>query len=159
MAYIAIVEPGDALFRCLSGLPQPVRALGPSGGQGALVVVGPDCRRLPPGPLRCRILLLPGPLAALAGQVQAGWVVSYGLSRRDTLTLSSLSPRRPCLTLQRELVTLAGTCLEPQELPLPPFSSPPSPLLLLAWAGTCLLAGADPVTLGKNPCPFPGKRL
>lgn len=86
MAYIAIVEPGDALFRCLSGLPQPVRALGPSGGQGALVVVGPDCRRLPPGPLRCRILLL-------------------------------------------------------------------------AWAGTCLLAGADPEALGKNPCPFPGKRL
>lgn len=159
MAYIAVVEQGDALFRALTGLPRPVCALGPAGGQGELVTVGPDCRQLPRGPLRCRILLLPGPLAPQAGQVQAGWVVSYGLSRRDSLTLSSLSPRHPCLALQRELVTLTGRCLEPQELPLPPWPAGLSPHLLLAWAGTCLLADLPPETLGKKPCPFPGKRL
>ena len=157
MHRIGIIETGDTLTRWLAAtLDQPPRPLGPEGGQAELVVAAPGAV-LPPGQVRCRILLLPGPLASQAGRVRAGWVVSYGLSRRDTLTLSSFAPRRPCLTLQRELVTLTGTCLEPQELPL--FSSAPSPLLLLAWAGTCLLAGADPEALGKKPCPFPGKPL
>lgn len=156
MHSIGIIETGDTLTRWLADtLGHPPRPLGPAGGQAELVVAAPGAV-LPPGRVCCRVLLLPGPLASQAGQVRAGWVVSYGLSRRDTLTLSSLSPR-PCLTLQRELVTLAGTCLEPQELPL--CSSAPSPLLLLAWAGTCLLAGADPALLGNTPCPFPQKRL
>ena len=155
MHTIAIIDPGSTLTRWLTcTLGQVPYPLGPAGGEAELVIAGPGAC-LPPGEVRCRVLLLPGSLAHRAGRVRAGWVVSYGLSRRDTLTLSSLSPR-PCLTLQRELVTLAGTCLEPQELPLPPC---PSPLLLLAWAGGCLLAGEDPAALGKNPCPFPGKRL
>ena len=43
------------------------------------------------GLVRCRILLLPGgcPLE-LAAQVRAEWVITYGLSSRDSLTLSSL---------------------------------------------------------------------
>lgn len=156
MQSIGIIDAGDTLKRWLTlTLGRPPCPLGPAGGQAPLVVAGPGAA-LPPGPVVCRILLLPGPLAHQAGPVQAGWVVSYGLSRRDTLTLSSLAPR-PCLTLQRELVTLTGTCLEAQELPLP--TGAPSPLLLLAWAGTCLLAGIPPEALGKNPCPFPGKPL
>lgn len=39
-----------------------------------------------------------------------------------------------CLALQRELVTLSGDCLEPQEWPLP-RQSQASPLFLLACAG------------------------
>ena len=125
---------------------------------GVALVLCPGCRRLPPLP-PCRVLLLPGTLAGpLAGPRGA---VSYGLGRRDTLTLSSFSRRRPCLALQRELVTLAGTCLEPQELPLPPVSPCLSPALLLAWAGACLLLGQEDLTRlpppgpGKKPCSFP----
>lgn len=167
MESIAIVEQGRSLSRCLTGLARPVRSLGPAGGQAALVVVAPDSCPLPQGPLRCRVLLLPGRLAPLAGAVQAGWVVSYGLDGRDTLTLSSLSPRRPCLALQRELVTLTGRCLEPQEIPLPPWPAGLSPHLLLAWAGVWLLVGTPPAAMEalplpgaeKKPCPFPEKGL
>ncbi len=61
--------------------------------------------------------------------------MSYGLTRRDTLTFSSLAQDTLCLALQRELVTLGGVCREPQEIPLAPQGRA-DPLALLAWAGT-----------------------
>ncbi len=156
METIAIIGPErQALAR---SLPAVLRHPPAAGGRADLLVLCPGCRRLPPLP-PCRVLLLPGTLAGpLAGPRGA---VSYGLGRRDTLTLSSFSRRRPCLALQRELVTLAGTCLEPQELPLPPVSPCLSPALLLAWAGACLLLGQEDLTRlpppgpGKKPCSFP----
>lgn len=39
-----------------------------------------------------------------------------------------------CLALQREVVTLAGRSLEPQEVPLRGFAGV-APELVLAWAG------------------------
>lgn len=63
----------------------------------------------------CGLLLLPGeeePPAAL----RAEQVVSYGLSPRDTLTLSSLG-EMPVLCLQRRLPASGGG-IDPQELPL-----------------------------------------
>lgn len=145
MHTIELLEGGSELSRFLSAqLPLPHRQAlcrGPAGGRADLVVVAPDLGRVPEGVGPCRVLLLPGTLARLAQAIPAAWVVSYGLSRRDTLTLSSLSP--PCLTLQRELVTLTGRCLEPQEIPLPHGPRVP-PLHLLAWAGTALLMGTSP---------------
>lgn len=73
-------------------------------------------------------------------------MVSYGLTRRDTLTFSSLAQDTLCLALQRELVTLGGVCREPQEIPLAPQGRA-DPLALLAWAGTLLLLGAPPERL------------
>lgn len=142
MYTIALLERGPGLSRFLSAhLPPALRAAlcrGQGGGRADLIVLSPDLRQLPEPPLPCRVLLLPGTLAHLARAIPAAWVVSYGLSSRDTLTLSSLRP--PCLTLQRELVTLAGDCLEPQEIPLPhPPQAPP--FHLLAWAGVQLLLG------------------
>ena len=64
----------------------------------------------------CGILLLPGeeepPVALRAEQV-----VTYGLSPRDTLTLSSLG-EMPVLCLQRALPPEAGEDLDARELPL-----------------------------------------
>lgn len=96
------------------------------------------------GAVHCRTVLLPGAAGPLARTLQAGQAVSYGTSPRDTLTFSSLSP--PCLALQRELVTLDGTCREPQELPLPPQPGT-DPRTLLAWAGVLLLLGTAPEDL------------
>lgn len=74
----------------------------------------------------CRILLLPGdgppPLPAET-------VITWGLSPRDSLTLSSL--RAPVLCVQRSLPRPDGTVIEPQEFPLPPLPEPPEELLPL----------------------------
>jgi len=110
--------------------------LGPGAQRADLVVAAPDLAALPPNPAPCRALLLPGHLAPLARGIPAAWVVSYGLTRQDTL----------CLALQRELVTLGGVCREPQEIPLAPQGRA-DPLALLAWAGTLLLLGAPPARL------------
>lgn len=120
--------------------------LGPGAQRADLVVAAPDLAALPPNPAPCRALLLPGHLASLAGGIPAAWVVSYGLTRRDTLTFSSLAQDTLCLALQRELVTLGGVCREPQEIPLAPQGRA-DPLALLAWAGTLLLLGAPPERL------------
>ena len=74
----------------------------------------------------CRILLLPGdgppPLAAET-------VITWGLSPRDSLTLSSLA--EPVLCVQRRLPRPDGAVVEPQEFPLPPLLCPPEELLPL----------------------------
>lgn len=105
-----------------------------------LLLVAPDwCGPLPAG-LTCRALLWPGRLGPLTEALEAGWVVSYGLTPRDSLTLSSLGRDGLCLALQREVVTLAGRSLEPQETPLRGFAGV-EPELVLAWAGVMLLVG------------------
>lgn len=96
-----------------------------------LLVLTPDACR---SALRaqCRLLLVPGDAPDVLRSVHAASVVSYGLSLRDTLTLSSLT--QPVLCLQR-----AVPPLEPLEIPLPPLPEPPEALLPLL--GLLLLAG------------------
>ena len=62
----------------------------------------------------CGTLLLPGE-EPLPPHLRAERVVTYGLSHRDTLTLSSLG-EMPVLCLQRRLPAPGG--IDPQELPL-----------------------------------------
>lgn len=80
---------------------------------------------LPPGtvraiqevPISCACLLVEGTCAAeLLASVRTTHIVTYGLSPRDSLTLSSL--REPVLCVQRSLQRPDGTIIEPQELPL-----------------------------------------
>ena len=85
----------------------------------------------PPNPAPCRALLLPGHLASPGRGIPAAWVVSYGLTRRDTLTFSSLAQDTLCLALQQELVTLGGVCREPQDPPGPQGRADPWP----CWPG------------------------
>lgn len=67
--------------------------------------------------------------------IQAETVVTYGLSHRDSLTLSSLS--EPVLCVQRALPRLEGGSVEPQEIPLPPL--PGEAEILLPLLGMRLL--------------------
>ena len=80
---------------------------------------------LPPGtvraiqevPISCACLLVEGGCPAeLLTAVETDHVITYGLSPRDSLTLSSL--REPVLCVQRSLQRPDGTIIEPQELPL-----------------------------------------
>ena len=85
------------------------------------------CRALAGGVVVCRLLLAPGDLPALPAQVRAETVVSYGLSPRDSLTLSSLA--EPVLCVQRALPRPDGVVIDPQEFPLPPLPGPAEALL------------------------------
>lgn len=76
----------------------------------------------------CRLLLAPGDCALPEG-LRAEWVVTYGLSPRDSLTLSSLT--EPVLCVQRALPRSDGMVVEPQEFPLPALPAPAEELLPL----------------------------
>ena len=93
----------------------------------------------------CRALLVPGniPGQTIAG-IQSKWVVSYGLSGKDSITVSSLEKDTAVLALQRELMTLGGEVIERQELPvrLPAGSDSEE---IMAACGSLLLLGVLPV--------------
>ena len=97
------------------------------------------------GEIFCRVLLAPGDCCPLPGQVRAEAVVSYGLSPRDSLTLSSLA--EPVLCVQRALPGPEGNLIVPQELPLPALPGPAEELLPLL--GLRLLR--MPLTEGRFP--------
>lgn len=98
-----------------------------------------------PGGIVCRILLVPGDCPSTLARAQAETVVSYGLSPRDSLTLSSLA--EPVLCVQRALPRLDGMVIDPQEFPLPPLPAPAEALLPLL--GLRLLQ--MPLTEGRFP--------
>ena len=100
-----------------------------------LVLTRRGCGALGGTAALCRVLLVPGDCAALLGCVTAETVVTYGLSHRDSLTLSSLA--EPVLCVQRRLPRPDGCVVEPQEFPLPDLPGPAAELLPLL--GTRLL--------------------
>ena len=69
--------------------------------------------------------------------------VSCGLGSSDALTLSSIREGRAMLSLSRELTTLSGEILEPQDIPVTLSAAPaPEPEALAAAAGAMLILGA-----------------
>ena len=69
--------------------------------------------------ISAKILLLPDVFPKkMIHTIAAGLVVSFGLSVKDSITLSSLAPKQAVLTLQREILCLNGVNLEQQEIPL-----------------------------------------
>lgn len=138
---VAVWDTGGEFFgllrKALPQLPFCRAELAPP-GRVALLVLAPEAGppiELPP----CRALLIPGHRANFAGKLDADWAVSYGLSPKNTLTLSAWNPTTASLTLQRTLTTLPGTPLLPQDFVV--HHSPMSPLTLLGIAGTGLVWG------------------
>ena len=93
---------------------------------------------LPPGtvgfiqavPVSCLCLLVEGGCSAeFLVSVKTAHVITYGMSPRDSLTLSSL--REPVLCVQRSLMRPDGAVIEPQELPLGELPLPPEQMLPL----------------------------
>ena len=113
--WLPFLPPGVRCPRseCLHGSAWELLALTPEG-----------VRRISGRAVRCRRLLLPGDCPA---PIPAHSVISYGLSPRDSLTLSGL--REPVLCIQRTLPGPDGAPLEPQEIPLPSLPGPPEALL------------------------------
>lgn len=144
MTGFAVLERGEALARRL------VARFGPAVDarqEPGLLVLGPGAQV--EGALVCGTVLLPGGERDLLKDIQAKSAVSYGLSGRDTITLSSREGRRLWVAVQRELVRLDGTVLERQELAvelLPGLDT----MQTLALAGAMLLMGAGPEALGTQ---------
>lgn len=99
------------------------------------VTVGEE-ERLP----ACRLLLLPGANAPLIGRVNAPCVMSYGISSKDSLTVSSLEADHLALAIQRELVTISGGTVERQELILG-IHGITKPIPWVYWVGVLLILG------------------
>jgi hypothetical protein len=67
---------------------------------------------------RCGILLMPGAAAQIASRLCSSCIVSYGMSKKDSVTISSIDENALVLSLQRELPTLSGRHLERQDIPM-----------------------------------------
>lgn len=147
MADFAVLERGDGLARRL------VSRLGPAvpaDREPGLLVIASGVQILPErSPLRCGTVLLPGGESGLLQYIRARSAVSYGLSGRDTITLSSRQKDRLWVAVQRELVRLDGTVLERQEVPVP-VGQGEDAMEVLAVAGALLLLGAEPEDLCKQ---------
>lgn len=71
----------------------------------------------------CNILLIPDMLSVIP---TCNTAISYGMSSKSSVTLSSIG-KLSVLSIQRELTTLNGKILEPQEIPVS------NPLLLTEY--------------------------
>ena len=147
MELFQVIEDGegieDSILRTLPArLGQGWRV---NGRHPALVVVSPRAaERGLPLPERCRTVLLPGELGG--APLRAASAVSYGVSPRDTLTVSSREDGALWIALQRELVTVDGRLVERQEFPLT-LAPGEQELSALAAAGALLLLGVPPEKL------------
>ena len=95
----------------------------------------------------CGILLTPsGKMQELSKNIKADTVISYGMSPKDSITLSSIEPGSIMLSIQRELPTLSDTILERQDIPVrsPDGAAPED---AMAFSAAMLLAGIPPENL------------
>lgn len=96
----------------------------------------------------CGILLMPDKAGEILHLFDADCVVTYGMSEKCSVTLSSIAENDAVISLQRELPTLDGELLERQELKMrrPDYVSEES---LLATASVLLISGLDPEKLSN----------
>ena len=126
-----------------------------SGAYDLFVVCASEARTSPlPSDLSCRALLLPGDGQAVFAQIPSEWVTSFGLSCKDSITVSSLDLACTLLALRRELVTLDGVVIEQQEISLPiPHGLQTAELMALY--GSLLLLGIPPERLCRGDFQLP----
>ena len=151
MELFQVIEDGEGIEGAI------LRALPARAGQErrvserhpALLVVSPKAAEQGfPLPRQCRTVLLPGEMGG--APLQAASAVSYGVSPRDSLTISSREGELLWAALQRELVTVDGQVVERQEFPLA-LEPGEGELAALAAAGALLLLGVPPEKLGPPP--------
>ena len=147
MGRYAVLEQGEGLSRTLwAWFGAPVQ---PTDRPELLVVSPRSAGTVPMEVLHCGTVLLPGDAGRLLGRICARNAVSYGLSGRDTITLSSRREGRLWVAVQRELVCVDGTVLERQEVAIGTCGDANVPRML-ALAGAGLLMGVSPQELERQ---------
>ena len=111
-------------------------------GSPDLTVISPSCSNLSAGCFKS--LLVPSDLLLPSAVSVNPMIISYGLSSKDSITLSSISAKRLVITIQREFCTLGGKQVERQEIPVEPHSPP---LETLASIAALLIIGVEPGAL------------
>ncbi|MCI8497286.1 MAG: hypothetical protein HFE85_03410 [Clostridiales bacterium] len=106
------------------------------------------CRGIPPQPLELPqesvCIVESGNTEALSLLHDCGCtVLSCGMSRLDTLSVSSLKTVSAAVSIQREIFTLHGQTIDPGDIPVN-LSLPLDAYSLSAAVGVLLLAGIDP---------------
>lgn len=104
-----------------------------------LLILTPTAK--PPFP-SCNILLIPDVLSVIPS---CSIAISYGMSYKSSVTLSSIG-KRSVLSIQRELATLNGDILEPQEIPVSNLLSL-TEYALMASMAALLIMGIPPKLL------------
>jgi hypothetical protein len=105
-----------------------------------LLVISPNAHLSGKSALKAKCILLPGTLLESLCCVASEYVITYGMSPRDTLTISSINEEEVVISMQRELVTLFGEILERQDLPKIPLQQS-SPEKILSVTGALLSIG------------------
>ncbi len=128
--------------------PAWLREMGEASALDALIV-GPDGIELPP--VTCRIAVLPGqtPLP-----VRASCVLTYGLSSKESVTISSMDETKLALALQRDLINVKGERVERQEFLVPRLHGFTREEILALWGGLLAVGydlSVDPLIAGREP--------
>ncbi|MDR0905650.1 MAG: hypothetical protein LBN00_05685 [Oscillospiraceae bacterium] len=140
MLSVSILEsPGEGFA---ADITHALRASGvavTAGNRADVVVVSPRYRGA--ANVECGTVLTPdgGAITALGAKN----VVTYGMSPRATLTLSSLGETTAMLAVQREIATAHGTVVEEQEIKVTAGKSADA---TLAAAGASIMLGLIPKT-------------
>ena len=108
-----------------------------------LVLTRRGCGELGDTAALCRVLLVPGDCTAPLERITAETVVTYGLSSRDSLTLSSLA--EPVLCVQRQLPRPGGGVVAPGISPAGTSGS---------CGGAAAAAGPAAVAAATDKCPL-----
>ncbi|GHV05676.1 hypothetical protein FACS1894217_02970 [Clostridia bacterium] len=86
-------------------------------------------------PCECKIAVIPGDASPDLRYVRAGRVVTYGLSPRNTVTVSSMTDKYLMLAIQNEILNLDRRRVECQEFFAPrPRAVPPDTAIAAATA-------------------------
>jgi len=151
MELFQVVESGEGIERAIrQGLARRGGVTGRcvTGGHPALLVVSPKAARQECSlPLACRTALLPGERTVPEG-LRAAATVCYGISPRDSLTISRREKDVLWAVLQRELVTVDGQVVRRQEFPVS-IGCGRRELSTLAAVGGLLLLGVPPEELSR----------
>jgi len=127
----AFFESAQKIFRAA----KPVIESFGSGVRYDAVLVLPDAI-LPADQVSCKILIIPED--TIINNALAKSVVSYGMSQRNTVTLSSTQDADHIVALQRDVAALEGTLVLRQEFS---FSCSLPPYETLALASLMIITG------------------
>ena len=112
--------------------------------------MAPGAAAAPGRPVECGMAVIPGSSSLeSASRLLAQSVISYGMSGRDTFTVSSLDDRVIMLTLQREIASIKGRIIDRQDFAVNRFSRASCEAHLLA-AAACIIAGVPAGALYKR---------